>query len=75
MMPFSPTQQMWQLSLPMPLDRAKALQHAGPVALHRESLQLCGDWHEPLPALITLTLPENVTGYPVPIPTATATMH
>ena len=65
MMPFSDTKQMWQLSVPMSLDRARSLQQAGPSALHRESLQLCGDWHEPLPKLIGSTMPENVTGYPV----------
>ncbi len=56
---------MWQLSVPMPLDRAKSLQNEGPAALHLESLRLCGDWHAPLPKLIGSTLPENVTGYPV----------
>ena len=65
MMPFSESKQMWQLSVPMPLDRAKSLQNAGPAALHLESLRLCGDWHAPLPTLIGSTLPENVTGYPV----------
>jgi hypothetical protein len=38
MMPFSPTQQMWQLSVPMALDRADALRKAGPQV--RKS-----DWH------------------------------
>lgn len=65
MMPFSPTQQMWQLSVPMELTRAEELRKSGTEALRQEALRLCGDWHAPLPALLHATLPENVTGYPV----------
>ena len=74
MMPFSPTQQMWQLSVPIDLERAQELRLSGTAALREEALRLCDGWHAPLPALLHATLPENITGYPVfdrdPLPPA-----
>jgi 2-polyprenyl-6-methoxyphenol hydroxylase-like FAD-dependent oxidoreductase len=62
MMSFGRTEHMWQLSLPLPLAEARALQAAGPPALLAEARRRCGGWHEPLPALLHATPSDRVTG-------------
>ena len=79
MMPFSSTQQMWQLSVPMAQEAAAALHRAGAAALRAEALRLCEGWHDPLPALLRATRSDDVTGYPVfdraPLPPAAFRPH
>ncbi len=55
---------MWQLSFPMDESDAKYLSASGPAALKAEALKRCGQWHDPIPALISQTQDELVTGYP-----------
>ena len=71
---------MWQLSFPVPLqqslalagDKARLKALALQVRLCESELssrfevllQLCGDWHEPIPLLIQTTELQFVTGYP-----------
>ena len=79
MMPFSSTQHMWQLSLPMAQEAATALHRQGAAALRAEALRLCEGWHDPLPALLRATRSDDVTGYPVfdraPLPPAAFRPH
>ncbi|GBG26664.1 Zeaxanthin epoxidase, chloroplastic [Hondaea fermentalgiana] len=63
-MPFTRGVTMWQLSFPMPLEEAKALSAAGPVALLEEAQRRCSGWHDPVPDLLSATRSCDVTGYP-----------
>lgn len=63
-MPFTKGVTMWQLSFPMPLEEAKALSAAGPVALLQEAQRRCSSWHDPVPDLLLNTQACDVTGYP-----------
>lgn len=55
---------MWQLSFPMEECDAKDLSALGPTALKSEALKRCGQWHDPIPALLLQTQNELITGYP-----------
>ena len=55
---------MWQLSFPMEESDAKNLSALGPTALKAEALKRCGEWHDPIPALLSQTEEDLITGYP-----------
>ncbi len=63
MMPYSSDSIMWQFSFPMEENDAKALQ--GAQSLKEEALRRAADWHTPIPQILSATLPEFITGYPV----------
>ena len=54
----------WQLSFPMEEDEARMLSQLGPTALKAEALKRCGRWHDPIPALLSQTPEDLITGYP-----------
>lgn len=64
MMPFAPGIIMWQLSFPMPEEKAKALSAQGAAALKEEACHIT-QWHKPIPQIISATLPEQISGYPI----------
>lgn len=64
MMPYSLDAVMWQLSFPMPEEDAKALSAQGALALKEEACRRA-QWHEPIPQILTATLPAQISGYPV----------
>jgi 2-polyprenyl-6-methoxyphenol hydroxylase-like FAD-dependent oxidoreductase len=66
MMPFSGHKHkaMWQLSFGIPHDQALALSAQGPAALVQEAVRRCGEWADPIPAILAATSLELVTGYP-----------
>eukprot|EP00617_Octactis_speculum_P024318 CAMPEP_0185750034 /NCGR_PEP_ID=MMETSP1174-20130828/8747_1 /TAXON_ID=35687 /ORGANISM="Dictyocha speculum, Strain CCMP1381" /LENGTH=551 /DNA_ID=CAMNT_0028426403 /DNA_START=346 /DNA_END=2001 /DNA_ORIENTATION=- len=55
---------MWQLSFRLTESDAKTLGKKGGEALLREAMARCDKWHEPIPQLLRMTPPEDVTGYP-----------
>lgn len=55
---------MWQLSFPMDEADAKELSRCGPSALKAEAVRRCGEWHDPIPAMLERTPLEYITGYP-----------
>jgi len=59
-----PDTTMWQLSFPITLSAAQALQAGGRAALKAEALSRCAQWHHPIPALLAATPAEHITGYP-----------
>lgn len=63
-MPYSLDLVMWQFSFPLPEEEAKALSKRGAVALKEEACRRA-QWHTPIPQMLTATLPEHVSGYPV----------
>ena len=63
-MPYNADSVMWQLSFPMTEKDAKELSALGPKALHQEAI-LRTQWHDPIPQIVTATLAEQVSGYPV----------
>lgn len=64
MMPYSLDSVMWQLSFPMPEEEAKALSVQGAEALKEEACRRT-QWHQPIPQILSATLPAQVSGYPV----------
>lgn len=64
MMPFDTTSVMWQLSFPMPEEEARNLSAKGAQALKEEASQRT-KWHDPIPQIISATLPSHISGYPV----------
>ena len=64
MMPFASDSIMWQLSFPLPEDEAKALSARGAQALKEEACRRT-QWHNPIPQILSATLPTQITGYPV----------
>ena len=64
-MPYSSTQYMWQLSFPLDESSARDLSRRGPLALLDEARKRCGQWHAPIPQLLSATPPTLVSGYPV----------
>ncbi|WP_231562138.1 FAD-dependent oxidoreductase [Colwellia psychrerythraea] len=64
MMPYASDSVMWQLSFPMPEEEAKALSAQGSQALKEEACRRC-DWHDPIPQILTATLTNQISGYPV----------
>jgi len=65
MMPYSNKEYMWQLSFPLSEGESKALSSKGPAALQREAIRRCGEWHSPVPDILSATPVELVSGYPV----------
>ena len=63
-MPYTADSVMWQLSFPMTEDEAKALSDRGPQALKEEACRRT-QWHDPIPQIMTATLAEQISGYPV----------
>ena len=64
MMPYDTNTVMWQLSFLLPENEAKALSAQGQQALKEEAC-LRTQWHEPIPQIVSATLAEHVSGYPV----------
>lgn len=64
MMPFSSDSIMWQLSFPMSEDEAKALSARGAQALKEEACRRA-QWHTPIPQILSATLPQHISGYPL----------
>jgi hypothetical protein len=56
---------MWQLSFPLDEKDAIKLSHDGPLALKREELKRCGEWHAPIPDLLQNSPEQLISGYPV----------
>lgn len=63
-MPFTKDSVMWQLSFPLAEKEAVALSALGPDALKEEACRRT-QWHNPIPQLLTATLPAQISGYPV----------
>lgn len=63
-MPYDADSVMWQLSFPMPEEKAKALSAKGVEALKEEALLRC-QWHDPIPQILSATLESQISGYPV----------
>jgi 2-polyprenyl-6-methoxyphenol hydroxylase-like FAD-dependent oxidoreductase len=64
MMPYSSDSIMWQFSFPLPEDEAKALSAQGALALKEESCRRT-QWHNPVPQILSATMPAQISGYPV----------
>lgn len=64
MMPYASNSIMWQMSFPMSEEEAKALSAKGALALKEEACRRA-QWHMPIPQILSATLPEQVSGYPV----------
>jgi hypothetical protein len=56
---------MWQLSFPLDEEAAKNVSRRGAEALKHEAIRLCGEWHDPIPQLLSCTPANLVSGYPV----------
>jgi len=63
-MPYSVDSVMWQFSFPMPEEEAKALCAERAQALKEEACRRA-HWHKPIPQILSATLPEQISGYPV----------
>ncbi len=63
-MPYSSDAVMWQLSLPMSEEEAKALSARGAEALKEEACRRI-KWHTPIPQILSATLPAQISGYPI----------
>lgn len=63
-MPYSSDAVMWQLSFPMSEQQAKALSAQGAQALKEEACRR-SQWHQPIPQIVSGTLAEHISGYPV----------
>ncbi len=63
-MPYSLDSVMWQFSFPMPEEEAKVLSAKGASALKEEACRRA-QWHTPIPEMLSATLPEQISGYPV----------
>ena len=64
-MPFSDKQSMWQLTFPASMDEAKALKAGGNDALFAAAETRCGQWHSPIPDILSRTPLSHISGYPV----------
>jgi len=64
MMPYSSDSIMWQLSFPMAEKEAKSLSSQGAQALKDEACRRT-QWHSPIPQILTATMADKVSGYPV----------
>lgn len=63
-MPYAADSVMWQLSFPMNEEDAKALSLKGAQALKDEASRRT-QWHHPIPQILTSTLVQQISGYPV----------
>ena len=64
MMPYTTDSVMWQLSFPMPEQKAKALSAHGAHALKQEACRI-SQWHHPIPQVLSATMETRISGYPV----------
>lgn len=64
MMPYSKGKIMWQFSFPIPENEAKILSAQGSKALKEEAYRRT-KWHLPIPQIVSATLSEQISGYPV----------
>ena len=64
MMPYDSDTIMWQLSFPIPEDKAKELSKQGAKALKKEACRRT-EWHNPIPQIVAATLETQISGYPV----------
>lgn len=64
MMPYTSEAIMWQLSFPLPEEKAKNLSKQGPEALKKEAC-LRTQWHTPIPEILAATPVVHISGYPV----------
>ncbi len=64
MMPYTADAIMWQLSFPIPEEKAKELSRLGPKALKKEACDRT-QWHDPIPQILTATQETQISGYPV----------
>jgi 2-polyprenyl-6-methoxyphenol hydroxylase-like FAD-dependent oxidoreductase len=55
---------MWQLSFPLVEEEAKALSAQGVHALKEEACRRA-KWHQPIPQILSATLPTQISGYPM----------
>lgn len=66
LMPFDASNYMWQLSFPLQhLDQAQSLSKSTPTVLLSKALEVCLDFHEPIPYTLKSTPLDLITGYPV----------
>lgn len=65
MMPYDSEHIMWQFSFPLSEPEARTLSTQGPERMREEVISRTLSWHSPIPEIITATLPEDITGYPV----------
>lgn len=63
-MPYDAESVMWQLSFPMPEDKAKILSAKGARALKEEAIRRT-PWHSPVPEILAATEERFISGYPV----------
>lgn len=63
-MPYSLDSVMWQLSFPLVEEEAKALSAQGALALKEEACRRF-QWHQPIPQILSATLPAQISGYPI----------
>lgn len=63
-MPYSLDSVMWQLSFRMSEEESKSLSARGSQALKEEACRTA-KWHKPIPEILSATLPEQISGYPV----------
>lgn len=63
-MPFDAESVMWQLSFPMSEKDAKILSLKGSLELKEDAIKRT-NWHQPVPEIVSSTLAEHVSGYPV----------
>lgn len=63
-MPYSKDTVMWQLSFPMPEKEAITLSAQGAQALKEEACRRT-QWHEPVPQIVSATVEDLISGYPV----------
>lgn len=64
-MPFSDTQSMWQLTFPASLEEAHGFKAGGAKALFSAAQARCGQWHAPIPDILSRTPLSHISGYPV----------
>lgn len=63
-MPYSLDSVMWQFSFPLVEEEAKALSCQGALALKEEACRRA-KWHQPIPQILSATLPAQISGYPI----------
>ncbi len=55
---------MWQMSFPLPEDKARTLSAKGSDTLKKEAIHRT-PWHNPIPQILSATPTSKITGYPV----------
>jgi salicylate hydroxylase len=64
-MPYDQNSIMWQLSFSLSEEEARELNIAGAQAMKDEALRRLGQWHSPIPEIISASDISLITGYPV----------